>query len=572
MTQKTTTYLATAVRYFANPSLRGNAQETPEMEQRTIGVLSGLQSRLPLVVLRLDEQNHYDSQAVVVLEHGRQIAYLAADDAHQCVAEYGERLRVGIPVRVTEVNVEKHGVFWVEKPKMKGASSSSAAAAFSASLSLPAGASSAALPAALDWSGWMEPAALALPAAFRQRIESLELIIDFCLGEIEAGEEGGGPAMESQGTGAQRGSAGSASPSSSASPSGSSSFSSSEVTLCEYLGCWLEEVSFDVSREAHERVLRYRQLLEASGRPKLMEMAEKMDRALVKGGCIEVTRKRCEMWQQMMEDEGVKEDFDHLMAFSTSVPQVMLADTEMKVRQLPGRLYDFIADDAKFLSHLRYLMPPLCALRNILSYRLLRKLLCQKLGVSDAACRAAGNTDFSGSFSGSFSGCSSGSFSVSSSGFSVSSSGSSVSSSGSSVSPSSFSVSPSGSSVSPSGSSVSPSGSSVSSSSPSVSVSENGEEKGAGSSVYLSPVRGKKIDFIRVVNVLYELGLFTDKDGVRCTKKEAFRAFGRAVNLDLSNYNKDLSRALNDTTTRERQLQIFKDMRQKMAEIYQDKN
>ena len=537
MTQKTTTYLATAVRYFANPSLRGNAQETPEMEQRTIGVLSGLQTRLPLVVLRLDEQNHYDTQAVVVLEHGRQIAYLAADDAHQCVAEYGERLRVGIPVRVTEVNVEKHGVFWVEKPKMKGASSSASfsSASFSASLSLPA---------ALDWSGWMEPAALALPAAFRQRIESLELIIDFCLGEIEADEEGGGPAMESQGTGAQRGSAGSASPSSSASlsgsaspsssaslsgsasPSGSSSFSSSEVTLCEYLGCWLEEVSFDVSREAHERVLRYRQLLEASGRPKLMEMAEKMDRALVKGGCIEVTRKRCEMWQQMMEDEGVKEDFDHLMAFSTSVPQVMLADTEMKVRQLPGRLYDFIADDAKFLSHLRYLMPPLCALRNILSYRLLRKLLCKKLGVSDAACRAAGNTDFSGSFSG----CSSGAFSVS------------------------------------------PSGSSVSSSSPSVSVSENGKEKGAGSSVYLSPVRGKKIDFIRVVNVLYELGLFTDKDGVRCTKKEAFRAFGRAVNLDLSNYNKDLSRALNDTTTRERQLQIFKDMRQKMAEIYQDKN
>ena len=557
MTQKTTTYLATAVRYFANPSLRGNAQETPEMEQRTIGVLSGLQARLPLVVLRLDEQNHYDSQAVVVLEHGRQIAYLAADDAHQCVAEYGERLRVGIPVRVTKVNVEKHGVFWVEKPKMKGASSaassasssSSSAASFSASLSLPA---------ALDWSGWMEPAALALPAAFRQRIESLELIIDFCLGEIEADEEGGGPAMESQGTGAQRGSAGSASPGSassgSASPSGSSSFSSSEAMLCEYLGCWLEEVSFDVSREAHERVLRYRQLLEASGRPKLMEMAEKMDRALVKGGCIEVTRKRCEMWQQMMEDEGVKEDFDHLMAFSTSVPQVMLADTEMKVRQLPGRLYDFIADDAKFLSHLRYLMPPLCALRNILSYRLLRKLLCKKLGVSDAACRAAGNTDFSGSFSG----CSSGAFSVSPS--------------GSSVSPSGSSVSPSGSSVSPSGSSVSPSGSSVSPSSSSVSVSENGEEKGAGSSVYLSPVRGKKIDFIRVVNVLYELGLFTDKDGVRCTKKEAFLAFGRAVNLDLSNYNKDLSRALNDTTTRERQLQIFKDMRQKMAEIYQDKN
>ena len=483
MTQKTTTYLATAVRYFANPSLRGNAEETPEMEQRTIGVLSSLQARLPLVVLRLDEQNHYDSQAVVVLEHGRQIAYLAADDAHRCVAEFGGMLRVGIPVRVKEVSVEKHGVFRVERPKMKGAASSAASSV------------SSSLPAALDWSGWMEPAALALPAAFRQRIESLELIIDFCLGEMEADEEDGA--------------------------------SSSEAVLCEYLECWLEEVSFDVSREAHERMLRYRQLLEASGRQKLMEMAEWMEKALVKGGCIEVTRKRCEMWKQMMEDEGVKEDFEHLMAFSTDAPQVMLADTEMKVRQLPGRLYDFIADDAKFLTHLRYLMPPLDALRNILSYRLLRGLLCKKLGVSDAACRAAGNTDFSGSFSG----CSSGSFSVS------------------------------------------PSGSSASSSSvSSVSASEKEEERGGGSSVYLSPVRGKKIDFIRVVNVLYELGLFTDKDGVRCTKKEAFLAFGKAVNLDLSNYNKDLSRALNDTTTRERQLQIFKDMRLKMAEIYNDKN
>lgn len=88
----------------------------------------------------------------------------------------------------------------------------------------------------------------------------------------------------------------------------------------------------------------------------------------------------------------------------------MLADTEMKVRQLPGRLYDFIADDAKFLSHLRYLMPPLCALRNILSYRLLRRLLCKKLGVSDAACRAAGNTDFQGLFQGLFQGAHQGLF------------------------------------------------------------------------------------------------------------------------------------------------------------------
>lgn len=93
--------------------------------------------------------------------------------------------------------------------------------------------------------------------------------------------------------------------------------------------------------------------------------------------------------------------------------------------------------------------------------------------------------------------------------------------------------------------------------------------KGCESPVYLArEPRGFKIDLIRVVNVLYELGFFTGKDGRRVTKKDVFVALGRAVNLDLSSYDSDLSRSLSDSTTLEKHLGIFDRMRKKMEEVF----
>lgn len=91
---------------------------------------------------------------------------------------------------------------------------------------------------------------------------------------------------------------------------------------------------------------------------------------------------------------------------------------------------------------------------------------------------------------------------------------------------------------------------------------------------YESPVwlarepRGYKIDLIRVVNVLYMLGFFTGKDGRKVTKKEVFTAIGRAVNLDLSTYDSDLSRSLSDSTALEKHLSIFDRMKEKMKEVF----
>lgn len=88
------------------------------------------------------------------------------------------------------------------------------------------------------------------------------------------------------------------------------------------------------------------------------------------------------------------------------------------------------------------------------------------------------------------------------------------------------------------------------------------------SPVYLAERRGLRIDIIRVLNTLYELAVFTGKGGKPISKKEFMTAMGKAINIDLTNYDKDLSRALSDSTALDKHLKIFKDMLQKMTDIF----
>lgn len=61
------------------------------------------------------------------------------------------------------------------------------------------------------------------------------------------------------------------------------------------------------------------------------------------------------------------------------------------------------------------------------------------------------------------------------------------------------------------------------------------------STIYLSKEKSKKIDYIRVINCLFELGFFQDESGNKILKKTVMELFGTLVNIDLANYDKDLS-------------------------------
>lgn len=96
------------------------------------------------------------------------------------------------------------------------------------------------------------------------------------------------------------------------------------------------------------------------------------------------------------------------------------------------------------------------------------------------------------------------------------------------------------------------------------------------SNVYLNPKKGKRVDLIRVIEVLYELDFFMDKNGIdKCLKKDVYAAFGKVLNADFENYDKDLGngnraadkRQKNIFISMEAQANIFKEMIDKKDEL-----
>ena len=90
----------------------------------------------------------------------------------------------------------------------------------------------------------------------------------------------------------------------------------------------------------------------------------------------------------------------------------------------------------------------------------------------------------------------------------------------------------------------------------------------ASSNLQLSTKKGFKVNFIRVINCLYELSFFTDKNGNYITKKEVFKTFGSTVNQDLSTFHNDLSATKAAANSDMHSMfSIFKQMNDKQLEI-----
>lgn len=88
--------------------------------------------------------------------------------------------------------------------------------------------------------------------------------------------------------------------------------------------------------------------------------------------------------------------------------------------------------------------------------------------------------------------------------------------------------------------------------------------------IYLSETKGMRVDFIRVINVLCELGFFVDSQGKKSTKKDVFATFGECVNRDFKNYQNDLSTTFASANSDLNSVyRIFEDMLNKQEELNQ---
>ena len=86
--------------------------------------------------------------------------------------------------------------------------------------------------------------------------------------------------------------------------------------------------------------------------------------------------------------------------------------------------------------------------------------------------------------------------------------------------------------------------------------------------IFLSKERGRRLDMIRVINSIFELGFFVDENGRKSNKKDVFIVMGHAMNIDFSNYSHDLSSSLTDSTSMNKHLKIFEDMLDMMKKIF----
>lgn len=86
--------------------------------------------------------------------------------------------------------------------------------------------------------------------------------------------------------------------------------------------------------------------------------------------------------------------------------------------------------------------------------------------------------------------------------------------------------------------------------------------------INLASIKGMRVNFIRVINVLSELGFFVDSQGNKCSKKDVFSAFGECVNKDLASFQNDLSTTKAASNADMKSLtKIFEDMLSKQQQI-----
>lgn len=79
------------------------------------------------------------------------------------------------------------------------------------------------------------------------------------------------------------------------------------------------------------------------------------------------------------------------------------------------------------------------------------------------------------------------------------------------------------------------------------------------SKIVLDDARGRKTNFFRVVDALYDLGYFYG-DGTKLTRKEVFNAFGRLFSDNFEDFESYLSQAYRNTSA-EANTRIFDEMK-----------
>lgn len=88
------------------------------------------------------------------------------------------------------------------------------------------------------------------------------------------------------------------------------------------------------------------------------------------------------------------------------------------------------------------------------------------------------------------------------------------------------------------------------------------------SKFHLQQKKGRKTDFVRVMNVLLEMGFIVDFDAAKAKKSDFFQALGKLLNENFKDYQNLLSTTKGASVSDQRALtKVFEDMLAKQKDI-----
>ena len=88
------------------------------------------------------------------------------------------------------------------------------------------------------------------------------------------------------------------------------------------------------------------------------------------------------------------------------------------------------------------------------------------------------------------------------------------------------------------------------------------------SKFHLQQKKGRKTDFVRVMNVLLEMGFIVDSDAAKAKKSDFFQALGKLLNENFKDYQNLLSTTKGASVSDQRALtKVFEDMLAKQKDI-----
>lgn len=95
--------------------------------------------------------------------------------------------------------------------------------------------------------------------------------------------------------------------------------------------------------------------------------------------------------------------------------------------------------------------------------------------------------------------------------------------------------------------------------------------EGFKSTIKINEKKFAKIDLIRIINAMYDIGFFASTEGKKKIKGQCMVTIGNALNVDLGDYSNDLSSSMQDGSKIDKHLEIFKLMAEAMEDYFNNR-